>query len=79
MPAVPRLMKLVEDVAFRGERSDYELTRTWVVASDVIQAHLHRKSGGLKGERWHAMVARLVESYEPKPTVTMDGRVSCVW
>lgn len=75
MTANPDLMELVSAVAHRGEDSDYVLTKTWQVASDVIQAHLHRKAG-MSPESFRDLVASLYTHYRPRtrPMVMNDGR-----
>jgi len=36
------LVKLVKDVAERGDENDSTLTKTWVVASYIIAEHIHQ-------------------------------------
>lgn len=72
MTANPDLMNLAEAVALRGEDSDYVLTRTWVVLSEIIQVHLYRKHG-TKPEQFREYVADLVQRHMPRRRMTPAG------
>lgn len=72
MKANPDLMKLAEAVAYRGEDSDYVLTKTWVVCAEIIQLHLYRKAG-MSREDFRDAVADMERRHMPRPKVWADG------
>lgn len=67
MTANPKMLRILERVAHSGEDSDYMLTNTWVCASYIIQAHIHR-ANGMSPESFNKVLTYLEERYKPKPT-----------
>lgn len=60
----PELIRLLESVA-RNETM-YELTKTWVCASNVIQLLIHR-STGMSKETYDKIKANIIAADTPKP------------
>lgn len=71
--------ELLEMVGWAVDREDsiYVLTKTWVAASDVIQAHLHYRDSE-DGAWWDRLKVSLAEHYPP-PTPRVGPHGEVIW
>lgn len=64
----PRLIALVKEVATRGDKDEYVLTKTWQAVSDAIAAHIHAAANpGKEQEVFQRFAEDISKQYLDEP------------